>query len=129
MSLTPQKQQQNGYFALTFSPDRGLNDIIWNKTSAILGRSDTKCSLKDNFLGIGPFKTISREHGVISWNKHKGCWDLKVLGKRGIYSNAVKLEKNQILSLSMDKPTPIKMGESKFYFCPSAPPFLTEQSK
>ena len=126
----PQRQLNNhGYFTLMFAPSQNMQEIIWRQETAILGRSNTKSSEKHNFLSIGKFKTISREHGQISWNKDKECWDLKVLGKRGISSNGHKIEKDKIISMSMNQPTPIKMGESKFYFCPAAPPYLNTKSR
>lgn len=132
MSLVPpnqqqqiplQQQQKHGYFLIKFAPNQQMADIIWTQDTAIVGRSNTKSSEKHNFLAIGKYKTISREHGAITFDKQRGCWTLKVLGKRGICSNGHKIEKDQIVSLPMDVPTPIKMGESKFYFCPAAPPF------
>eukprot|EP01084_Bolivina_argentea_P208807 355855_1 len=119
MALKPQNQH-TGYFMLIFHPQSGMKQVVWNKYSAILGRSDTKGSkLNENFLGIGTYKTISREHGELKWNSLKKCWDLRVLGKRGVCSNTHKIEKGKIVSLPMDRPTPLKMGESKFYFCPA----------
>ena len=135
MSLVPpnqqqiplQQQQKHGYFLIKFAPNQQMPDVIWSKDTAIVGRSNTKSSEKDNFLPIGKYKTISREHGAIAFDKQNGCWTLKVLGKRGISSNGRKIEKDQIIALPMDVPTPIKMGESKFYFCPAAPPFSNVQ--
>eukprot|EP00484_Ammonia_sp_Unknown_P029475 CAMPEP_0197035540 /NCGR_PEP_ID=MMETSP1384-20130603/13310_1 /TAXON_ID=29189 /ORGANISM="Ammonia sp." /LENGTH=86 /DNA_ID=CAMNT_0042465613 /DNA_START=168 /DNA_END=428 /DNA_ORIENTATION=- len=72
-----------------------------------------------NFVPVGKYKTVSREHAEIAWNESRGGWDLKVLGKRGICSNGKRIEKDQVLHLSMTEPTPIKMGESRFYFCPA----------
>ena len=117
MSLSETKK--DGYFAFIFAPDMKKKEIVWNQLTATLGRSGTKISKRDDFLGVGTYKTISREHAKIKWNAKMQCFDLEVLGKRGIYSNSKKVEKNGLVHLSNDCPTPIKMGESRMYFCPS----------
>ena len=111
------------YFMLRFDPSLKQSDKYWNQKTAILGRDNTKTSdLHKNFCGVGTQKSTSREHASISWNPSRNCWDMKVLGKKGIWSHNRHYKKDYIISLSIDRPTPIKMGNTRFYFCPARPP-------
>ena len=51
---------------------------------------------------------------------------LKVLSKKGMFSNGKKYDKDEIFLLSMKMSTPIQMGGSRFYFCPASPPFIND---
>lgn len=111
-----------GYFTLLFDPSSGIEEIVWNKQNQdlILGRKTKKETKIENIIQIGDYNGISRKHAKISWNSCKGCWDLKVLGKF-VWSNGKCYNRNDIISLSMTEPTPLKFtkhGYSKFYFLP-----------
>lgn len=118
---------QNGYFMLIFDPDHeeSLNDFICDKSSAIFGRGneknikkyESKPNLK--FINIGSSKCISREHASLSWDKSNGYFKLKVLSKKGLYSMGQFFDKDEIISLPINRATPIKCGVSRFYFAPA----------
>lgn len=112
------KRSKKGYFLLIFSPEEDMDDYICKDKTATFGRGNRSNS-KTNVINIGESKCISREHAKVSFDKSSKCWKLKVLSKKGLWSRGEYYAQNDILSLSNTKPTPLKLGTSKFYFAPA----------
>ena len=129
MASVASDKAKNGYFMLIFDPDHeeALDNCICEKTMAIFGRGNGKNIKKYEsqpdikFLNIGTSKCISREHALLSWDKFNGCYNLKVLSKKGLYSMGQFYDRNKTISLPMNRATPIKCGISRFYFAPALP--------
>ena len=119
MSSSSKDQSSKGYFVLLFDPDLHLPEVIWTADEAFLGRSGTKMArTTPNFCPIGDFKNVSRTHAHIFYDMASGEWAVKVLGSKGAVIDCENVARNQIKKLSFVRPTPIRMGNSKFYFCP-----------
>ena len=65
----------------------------------------------------GDSKTISRKHGELMWDNNKKQWKLIAFGKL-CYVDKKLISKNEIIYLSNNTITSIKMGPVFFYFCP-----------
>ena len=83
------------------------------KIPLILGRRSTSDQCAD--VDLGTTKSISRKHALIDWNKDKGVFELRCLGKNGLNVNDEHVSQN-------DDPMPlaskakISIGETSFYF-------------
>eukprot|EP00494_Astrolonche_serrata_P019276 UN19479 len=101
-----------GYFQILTQKKK----ILWNKREAILGReSSSPC---ENLLPAGDEKTMSRQHCKIFWDETKDLWILQVISKNGLHCDVEKLEQHDKVELSKNRPTSIRMGACKCYFCP-----------
>ena len=113
--------QAHGYFMLMFDPNLQISDIVWSAKEAYLGRSNTKkAASTPHFCELGDFKNVSRIHGHISFDQASQMWKITVLGSKGAYIKNQAVCHNQSVLLAVNKPTPIQMGNSRFYFCPAA---------
>ncbi|OQR95343.1 hypothetical protein THRCLA_07957 [Thraustotheca clavata] len=86
-----------------------------------------------NRINMGELMSVSRQHASIDWSAEKGCFELKCLGKNGLYAAGasvlvvdlihgscvgLKVEKDQTIAL---KPKmPLRIGGARIYFLPAA---------
>jgi hypothetical protein len=75
-------------------------------------------------IGISPNKNISRQHCHIWYNHSLGGWQLKCLGKNGMYVNQTFVMQNHVIPLENERATeaPHRLtiaDESVFFILPS----------
>ena len=72
-----------GYFKLISSAEK--HDIKYiTKLPATIGRTTTVGSIEGQQVSIGPTEpTLSRYHGIITWNAGKKCFECKCNSKNG----------------------------------------------
>lgn len=87
-------------------------------------------------LSLGADKQVSRQHLEIRWSRAQRRWELRAMGKNGVWSEGVKYEAGEFdeahpereptLVLSSRKATPLRIGlgddACMFYFCPALVP-------
>eukprot|EP01083_Nonionella_stella_P171810 587763_1 len=111
--------KKQGYFTIIFDPSLNIPEVVRTAKEMYLGRSNTnRATSTAHFCAIGNFKNVSRTHGHIWFDTTLQQWMIKVLGSKGAFIDNQTFGQNGITQLSNDKPTAIKMGNSKFYFLP-----------
>ncbi|OQR94859.1 hypothetical protein ACHHYP_00878 [Achlya hypogyna] len=71
-------------------------------------------------IGLGDLMSVSRHHATIDWNTEKGVFELKCVGKNGMYASGKKIEKDQIVTLVPKMP--LRIGGARVYFLPAIKP-------
>jgi pSer/pThr/pTyr-binding forkhead associated (FHA) protein len=98
-----------------------------DKLSVILGRESIhfRANNDEQFIFVGNSYKISRRHALISWNKHRGFWEIKILSKNKTKVNGVSLKRGDRPAI-LHPGSLIQIDNSKFYFFPavSIPPPL-----
>ena len=80
-----------GYFKLIPSAEK--QDVKYiTKLPATIGRTTTVGSTEGQQVSIGPTEpTLSRYHGIITWNSGKKCFECKCNSKNGKNKRALQL--------------------------------------
>ncbi|OMJ92027.1 hypothetical protein SteCoe_5347 [Stentor coeruleus] len=110
--ILPMKRQSTNLSGYAKLYGKEISCII-QYTKVILGRTNPKYK-KECFIPLGDHKKISRKHAKIFWNKEKGCFQIKNIGKNPIIVSKIDIPNKGVVDL-LDK-TPIKIGPVCFYF-------------
>lgn len=110
--ILPMKRQATNSSGYAKLYGKEISCIIQH-TKIILGRTNPK-NTNECFIPLGDHKKVSRKHAKIFWNKDKGCFQIKNIGKNPIIVNKVDVPREGVVDL-LGK-TPIKIGPACFYF-------------
>lgn len=117
---------------ILFHPESNMENVIWNKNSkeVTLGRCCKK-PITENFIAISKESTVSRNHAKLSWDFKEECWKLAIIHKSGVFIHGFHFKQNKIITLPMDKPTPIAFSSTisngtRIYFLPPKKPFVLQ---
>jgi FHA domain len=110
----PKSEISNSYFQ---NKNKGYAKLFGTEFSCLI--QDTEVVLgrgisKDNFIGLGNCKQISRKQAKIYWEPDLKSFVLKNIGKNSIIADKKYLGKNETIKLNSK--TPIKIGPVCFYF-------------
>jgi hypothetical protein len=96
-----------------------------NKLNVVLGRESIhlRGNNEEQILFVGNSNKISRRHALISWNKHIGFWEIKILSKNKAIVNGIPLKKGD-RPMVLHPCSVIQIENSKFYFFPAFKPGL-----
>jgi hypothetical protein len=92
-----------------------------HKLIIFLGRdpdSEIPGNLEEQSIYIGDSQKISRRHARISWNDHKGQWEIQILSKNKAIINGIIL-RNGDGPMTLNPKSAIKIDKYKFYFFPA----------
>jgi len=90
------------------------------KLNVILGRESIqfRANNDEQFISLGNSCKISRRHAMISWNKHVGFWEIKILSKNKTKVNVVSLKKGDRPAI-LHPGSGIQIENTKFFFFPA----------